>query len=241
MNPTENNPPIVAYCRICGKGLADDVVFRHDGTVYCADHVPVTASSTQSSTAGTPPPAGSGVGAPPPPVMGQPPGNSKPDISPGLAFFLGLIPGVGAIYNGQYAKGFVHFLIMGLLFSLADHSGAMEGLFRMMIPVFFFYMAFEAYHTAKKRLAGEAVDEFSSIFPVRGSATTFPILPVSLIVIGVLYLLNNLGIVTLRQLMPYAGPLFLIGIGCYLLYARMRANAELNSSLPGAGVYHERN
>ena len=31
-----------------------------------------------------------------------------PDISPGLAFFLGWIPGVGAIYNGQYAKGLVH-------------------------------------------------------------------------------------------------------------------------------------
>ena len=30
---------------------------------------------------------------------------SDPGASPGLAFLLGFIPGVGAIYNGQYVKG----------------------------------------------------------------------------------------------------------------------------------------
>jgi len=35
------------------------------------------------------------------------PGSYVPnnEVSPGLAFGLGLIPGVGAIYNGPYAKG----------------------------------------------------------------------------------------------------------------------------------------
>ncbi len=42
--------------------------------------------------------------------------------SPGLAFLLGWIPGVGAIYNGQYIKGLVHAAIFGLLISLI--SGA---------------------------------------------------------------------------------------------------------------------
>ena len=40
--------------------------------------------------------------------------------SPGFAFVLGLIPGVGAIYNGQYLKGLVHAIIFGLLISLAN-------------------------------------------------------------------------------------------------------------------------
>jgi len=45
--------------------------------------------------------------------MGVPPaaGYVYADVSPGLALFLGLIPGVGAIYNGQYAKGMVHAII----------------------------------------------------------------------------------------------------------------------------------
>jgi len=42
------------------------------------------------------------------------------DVSPGLAFFLGWIPGVGAIYNGQYAKGLVHAVLWGVLVSLTN-------------------------------------------------------------------------------------------------------------------------
>ena len=52
---------------------------------------------------------------------------ADPSVSPGLAFALGLIiPGVGAIYNGQYAKGLVHVLILSLLFMAAQSSSGLE-------------------------------------------------------------------------------------------------------------------
>lgn len=72
--------------------------------------------------------------------------------SPGTAFALGLIPGVGAICNGEYLKAFVHVLIFGFLVSLAGSSkvGSFEPLFGIMIAAFFFYMPLEAYHTAKR-------------------------------------------------------------------------------------------
>ena len=54
---------------------------------------------------------------PPPPGA---PGYVYADVSPGLALFLGMIPGVGAIYNGQYAKGLVHAVVFGVLCSIAD-------------------------------------------------------------------------------------------------------------------------
>lgn len=220
-------PPITAYCRACGKGLTPEAATTYEGTVYCAEHLPRVTSST--STPRTPPPYG-----------GERKTVQDPNTSPGLAFLLGLIPGVGAIYNGQYGKGFVHVLITGLLFSLAgSESGAMEPLFQMFVPVWFFYMAFEAYHTAKKRMLGESIDEFSSIFPNRGASLGFPILPMLLIAIGVLFLLNNLEILSIRRLMPYAGPVFLIALGCYMLYARMRANAE--TPVIAREVGHERN
>jgi hypothetical protein len=92
-----------------------------------------------------------------------------------LAFILGLIPGVGAIYNGQYAKGLVHVIILGLLISIvsSDAAGGLEPLFGLMIALWFFYMAFEAYHTARKRLMGERVDEFSSLVPIRQQPNGF--------------------------------------------------------------------
>ena len=69
---------------------------------------------------------------------------------------LGLIPGVGAIYNGQYAKGLIHAIILGLLISImsAGAAGGLEPLIGMVTALWFFYMAFEAYHTAARRLRG---------------------------------------------------------------------------------------
>jgi hypothetical protein len=137
-----------------------------------------------------------------------------------LAFILGLIPGVGAIYNGQYAKGLVHVVVLGLLISIISSgaSGGLEPLFGMLIALWFFYMAFEAFHTAKRRQMGQAVDEFSSIIPLRG--TGFPLAPVALIALGVVFLLNNLDIVRFYHIIRY-WPVFLIALGAYLLYVRV--------------------
>jgi hypothetical protein len=103
-------------------------------------------------------------------------------------------------------------------------------LFGMMIAVWHFYMAFEAYHTARKRALGEPVDEFSSLVPLKGRGAGFPALPVVLIALGTLFLLNNLEIVRFYQIMRY-WPVFLIALGVYLLYARMSSDgpgAEAN-------------
>ena len=61
------------------------------------------------------------------------------DVSPGLALFLGMIPGVGAIYNGQYAKGMVHAIIWGVLMSIADSRAAhgLEPVFVMTVVATF--------------------------------------------------------------------------------------------------------
>jgi hypothetical protein len=148
-------------------------------------------------------------------------------VSPGLAFVLGLLPGVGAIYNGQYAKGLIHALVFGLLITLTAHGGGegSEALFGLMIFAWYSYMAFEAYHTAKKRQLGEPVDEFSSILPLRGNR--FPVAPVVLILLGVLFLLNNLDLVRMRDIVRF-WPLFLIGIGVYMLWARISASRSEN-------------
>ena len=150
-----------------------------------------------------------------PPVANQ-------DASPGLAFVLGLIPGVGAIYNGQYAKGLVHVVIIGLTISILS-SGAARGfepLLGLLLASFFAYMAFEAYHTAQRRRQGLVVDEFSSLFPVQGGANKFPVAPILLIVLGVIFLLNNLDLFQVERIIRY-WPVLLIGLGVYMLYARM--------------------
>jgi TM2 domain-containing membrane protein YozV len=164
------------------------------------------------------------------------------NTSPGLAFALGWIPGVGAIYNGQYLKGLVHAVIFGLLISLANSSdGTASQPFIVMTMVgFIFYMPFEAYHTAKKRQLGLPVDEWSSLTGSRTFRSRAPIGPIVLIALGVLFLLDTMHLVEFREIGRY-WPVLLILIGVYMLYSRVtgvksRSSDAYSSTVPPAGV-----
>ena len=89
---------------------------------------------------------------------------------------------MGAIYNGQYAKGLVHAMIWGMLMSIANSRAAhgLEPVFVMLVLAWWFYMAFEAYHTARKRRQGEPVDEYSSLMNLRGRPNQVPVAGVAL-------------------------------------------------------------
>jgi hypothetical protein len=219
------NANVVGYCRACGKGLDDTTVRRAHGTIYCEEHLPMenvaqtvgqpladpilVATEVSPYTAKTPPPV------------------PNPDVSPGLAFGLGMIPGVGAIYNGQYAKGLIHVIIIGLMISILSNGAAsgLEPLLSLLLAGFWAYMAFEAFHTAKRRMQGQTVDEFSSLIPMRGGSSKFPVAPVVLISLGVIFLLDNLDIVDLRRMLRY-WPVLLIALGAYMLYLRMAGPAD---------------
>jgi hypothetical protein len=218
---------IVGYCRACGKALDEASVRAAHGTIYCEEHLPMTPSATTATASGN-------VAATPPLLPGPPDTSDSPytskvppamphsDASPGLAFVLGLIPGVGAIYNGQYAKGLVHVIIIGLVISVLSNGSAhgLEPLLSLMLAGFWFYMAFEAYHTAQRRQRGQLVDEFSSLLPSRGGAARFPVAPVVLIALGVIFLLDNLDLLDFSRALRY-WPVALIALGGYMLYLRM--------------------
>ena len=207
--------PAVAYCRACGKALCGECKRTAQGTIFCDEHAPATAG-----------PPGTGIPVTEPRPSGSTGSIATSDVSPGLACLLGFIPGVGAIYNGQYAKGLVHAIVFGLLVSITSSgtAGDLEPLFGILIGVWVMYMALEAYHTARKRRAGEPVDEFSSILDVHGRRGGFPIGAITLIGLGVLLLLNTTEVIQLRYLLRY-WPVLLILAGAYMLYVRLEGGA----------------
>jgi hypothetical protein len=215
----EKHPEVAAtaYCRSCGKPVCEECRRDAFGTVYCAEHVPAGAAGAGGPAPGPVP----GPAVPPPASFPPPPPNYQyPDISPGLAFFLGWIPGVGAIYNGQYAKGLVHAVIWGILVSItsSDAVHGVEPIFGILICAWMFYMAFEAYHTARKRRAGEAVDEYSSIIDLHGR--NVPVAGITLIVLGIVMLLYTLHLFDFERIARF-WPVLLIAAGAYLLYGRL--------------------
>ena len=218
----------IAFCRTCGKPLCQICQRQAQGSVFCQEHEPPVVTANPYNA----PPA-SPYGAPYS-VASNP--NSP---SPGLAFVLGLIPGVGAIYNGQYAKGLIHVIVLGLLIGIMNSGSGhhLEPLLALLMMLLFFYMAFEAYHTAAKRQRGEEVDEFSSIFPVGRPGRGFPIGPILLILLGIIFLLDTLDIVRLYQIARF-WPVFLILLGGYMLYMRVRGEEPTARGV--SEVSHER-
>lgn len=136
--------PAAAYCRTCGKALCENCKRDVMGAIYCE---PCIAARLQGGQPAAVPVA---VAVPAPP----PPGPSTP--SPGVAMLLGFIPGVGAMYNGQFTKAFVHVIVFTLFIVgvSTTHQTALEIIFGLLIGFSPIYMAFDAYKTAEARRMG---------------------------------------------------------------------------------------
>jgi len=135
----------VGFCQDCGKPLTAETVRTVGTGVFCEPCLAKRVGTTSTSTGYTTTSPYTAV----PPVPDAVPVPGVP--SPGLATLLGFIPGVGAMYNGQYAKGIAHLVIFASLSSLSDH---VNGIFGLLVLGWYCYMVFDAYHTAKARLEG---------------------------------------------------------------------------------------
>ena len=210
--------PASAFCRDCGRALCTTCQHPFGGTIFCQEHTPQEPIMSTAYTA----PSDNPAAAPNPYRQIDPQPLAPLHTSPALAFLLGLIPGVGAIYNGQYLKGLVHAVIFGLLISFANaaENGAGAPMLIMMTVGFYAYMPFEAFHTAKKRQAGLPVEEFSSVIAPNRYMSRAPVGPVLLIVLGVLFLLDTLRVIEFRDLARF-WPVLLIVAGIVMLYNRL--------------------
>jgi hypothetical protein len=153
--PTPEPPPAApaaGFCQHCGKPLTTETIRRVGTAVYCEPCLAARIGAT--------PPGAGGPSAGYRPVnfgsqrtvVGWTTGElNAPGPNPGLAALLGLIPGVGAMYNEQYAKGIVHLIVFAVLVSLADN---VNGIFTLFIFGWVAYMAIEAHHTARARRDG---------------------------------------------------------------------------------------
>lgn len=236
-----------AYCRSCGRPLCATCQRPAEGTVFCQEHLPVLSNPGFSDPAFANPPQNARsytdpINNPMNNPINNPSAASNPyfqtaqpagvvdaaSTSPVLAFLLGWIPGVGAIYNGQYMKGLVHAIIFGLIITLlsnSEGSGA-QPLFGVTLAAFAIYMPFEAFHTARRRRLGVAVDEWSSLVARNRYTSRTPIGPIVLILLGVLFLLDTLRVIEFRELARY-WPVLLIVVGAFMLYNRVNGPAQI--------------
>ena len=122
-----------AFCQNCGKALCANCARKATGgQILCDNCVTAWQSVPPAYTPGF---------------------SSGPN--PATAAVLGLIPGVGAMYNGQFLKGLAHLFIFAVLVSASDH----HGIFGLFVAGWIFYQSFEAYHVARARRDGQPVPD----------------------------------------------------------------------------------
>lgn len=135
-----------------------------------------------------------------------------------LAFLLGLIPGLGAIYNGEYNKALLHIVIFaGIILGITlDLGEGAQAVLICALVVFPFYMAIDAVRTLRAKQTGENYQD-----PLENWTKQKAFGPILLIALGALFLLRNFGFFDFFRMRELFFPLILIGIGVWLLRNRM--------------------
>jgi hypothetical protein len=245
----------VAFCRKCGKPLTQESRREWQSIPYCqpcldtvraAQPAPVAepaaepAAASSMSSATTPVSSSSSRPSgtfPRQSPSGRYSASSGGTVSPALAGILGFIPGVGAVYNGHFAKGILHVVIFGLLVSIvaADGTGDLRPMFVFLVILMGIYMPIEAYRSARAIERGDPDEEFSGILSAFGRKKPSPAGGVVLIVLGVVFLLNTLGYWRLSDLVQY-WPVLLIALGIFMLYRSVSEQAREDRFAPyGSG------
>ena len=184
-------------CNGCGKPLCPACDHRIKGFPYCQDcivlGVDLLRSHSQSS-------------------------NStyvKTQTSPFAALVLSFIcPGLGAAYNGQTHKALIHFAISVGLFQMA--ISAQMRIFVFGVLGMWLYSMVDAWKTARLIRAGAKPDLAEDLLVQRFSGNP-KLWGVLLTVLGATFLLQKVFGRGFSELMGVLLPIFLIGLGLYIL------------------------
>jgi hypothetical protein len=193
------------YCRNCGKPMCPACARPVRDVLYCEDCLAkITGLSSPSAPVASAEPAWVNAAR-------------RGGINPVAALLLGFVPGLGAIYNGEYNKALIHIvvfaaLIVGLNSDLGDGP---ETAVALLLAGFILYMALDSMRTAKAKITGEVV-----VDPLESWTKDRPVGPLILIAMGGLFLLNNFGFFSFFQIHRF-WPVILIAVGVLMFRNRM--------------------
>jgi TM2 domain-containing membrane protein YozV len=208
----------VAYCRTCGKPLCSSCTREVKGVVYCENCLAERLAGVQPPPMPLPPPPGF---APPTTVPAAPGGGPNPAVAGILAGFFPF--GVGAVYTGQYAKGLAHLLIfVGLIIGM-DQGSPIDTFCAFAFAFFYVWQIIDSVRTAKAIELGQPAPDPLGLGQAFGmgekvDTSRVPIFAIVLIGLGVLFLLETLGVFTYS--VGNLWPIFLILLGVWIFAKR---------------------
>ncbi len=207
------NNPASASCACCLRSLCPACDHRIKGMPYCQDCIVAGVETLRRNLAGAPLP--------------NPSLNTR---SPLIAGLFGLVPGLGAAFNGQNIKALLHFIVPVSLLQLGDiFSRQVELPLFLGAAAFYVFSIYDAVRTARRAALGEDIQSEDAALKrmLRENTTT----------LGAL--LTGVGALTLLDLFfPYHvqrfWPVLLIVAGLFLLRNYRQQHAD-QAPLPSSG------
>ncbi len=179
----------VHSCSTCRKFLCAACAHSIKGKIYCQDCL--VAGAELAGLATTP---------------------RLATYSPGRAALFAIIPGIGAVYNRQYVKAVLHFAIFAGLTIVANNG---PGVFGAAAFAFYIFTIIDAYRSAQAILRNVVANP--RLLEQESEDINVPVWGGVLVLLGVLFFLNNLGVFSLAEMTRFLWPLFFVGLGVYLV------------------------
>jgi hypothetical protein len=129
---------------------------------------------------------------------------------PARAAVCAIIPGIGAVYNREYMKAVVYFSIFAGLSIISEAVS----IFALASFAFYVFTIIDAYRSAELIARGRAPESLTGTEETSG--LNLLLWGGLLIAMGVLFLLDNLGAIRLRDAVEF-WPILLIALGVYLV------------------------
>jgi hypothetical protein len=140
--------------------------------------------------------------------------NKQRDKNPSLAAFLAIVPGMGAVYNGNFLKGITYMLVFAVLIVLTDNAHDPDTVvFGLMIAGFYIFQIIDSYNEAGK-INQNALSEENS---TSGKEDLSLFSAVIVLLIGIIFQLANFDLLTYRQV-TRLWPLLLIAFGIKIVF-----------------------
>lgn len=195
-------------CSSCGRGLCAACDHRIKGTPHCQECIVAGIDLLRRRNRG----AGERV--------------RVREKSPLIATLLGVVPGLGAAYNGQNVKALVHFLVVAALLHLVDIlPGSLGPIFALGGLAFYLFSIYDARRTAERLRAGEDLSEDEARLR-RSLRDRAPVWGSVLIGLGMVSFLHIVFDAQFHGLWP----LLLIAAGIYLLRGFKRISRGTTTS-----------
>jgi hypothetical protein len=196
------------FCSTCSKALCAECAHQIKGKTYCQDCLVSGAEWTAAFK------------------------NLRiPTDAPKKAAVLSLIPGIGAVYNGEYQKAITQFAVFAALSIMSD---SVHGIFGFGAFVFLVFTMFDSYRTAEAKLRMQVEQRPAQAAP--GGDRSVIVWGVLLICLGIVFLLKNfIHWYFLERLWPLA----FIGLGGYLVYRALRDKDDIVPRNPASASEHK--